>query len=138
MKLHNKALFSLFEIAFVLVLLSGVGLYGMYITQSNVSPVNTLQIKSFLHNYDFTPTEKSVIFAENLTNSSLTQNWTSILDSFNSSFTNYGVYVGNMSFEKNITMCVNNSYTHQRSFSRLFFSNDSVYSSRIVRLEVCY
>lgn len=138
MRLQNKALFSLFEIAFVLVLLSGVGLYGMYVTQANVSPLNTLQIKSFLHNYDFTPTEKSVIFGENLTNTSITQNWTSILSSFNSSFTNYGIYVGNMSFEKNITMCINNSYTHQRSFSRLFFSNDSMYTSRILRLEVCY
>lgn len=138
MILKKKALFSLFEIAFVLVLMTGVGLYGVYVYESNVSPLNTLQIKSFLHNYDFSVVEKEVIFAENLTNSSVTQNWTSIITSFNASFTNYGIYVGNMSFEKNISSCANHSYTHQKSFSRLFFSNDSVYTSRIIRLEVCY
>lgn len=134
----KKALFSLFEIAFVLVLMGGIGLYGIYEFQSNDSTLNTLQIKSFFHNFVFSDSQREVIFTENLTNSSVTQDWDSIITSFNASFTNYGIYVGNLTFEKNITSCINHSYTHQRSFSRLFFSNDSLYTSRVIRLEVCY
>lgn len=136
----KKAMFSLFEVAFALILITGVSFYAFYSTDNDISKTSSyhLQSKTFLHTYNFTQTQRDIIFSENLSQESITQNWTTITSNFSKEFFNYGLYVGNITEEKQIKQCSNNISNNKFSSQKLMLSNKSVYSQKTLRLEVCY
>lgn len=134
----KKGLFSLFEIAFTLMLIGGVMIYGIYSSSSFHERSYGFQSKSFLHTYEFEPETREILFEEDLTQNSVVLNWTNVTDVFDDNFLNYGLLIGNITDEKSIVNCDNSSYTSKRSYQKIFFSNESGYSSRILTLEVCY
>ena len=133
----KKGVFSLFEIAFVLVLLGGITLYGFNELNYDTNPSNKFQAQSFLHTFNFSSQQRTTIIEENLSSNSVEQDWSSIKENISTHFNNYGLYVGNLTIQKQIVECVD-SHTYRDSSQKIFLSNESVYTLRTLRLEVCY
>lgn len=136
--MNKKGVFSLFEIAFILILLGSISLYGYYeLNAQDKTSSYALQAKSFLHSYNFTQQERSIIMNEDVSVPTVIEDWSTITGNFSLYFSNYGLYVGNITLEKSIATC-SGEYSNSRSVQKILFSNNSVYTQRTLRLEVCY
>lgn len=102
---NNKAVFAIIESLFLLLLII-VGFSYFYNTSQNtVNSDYTYTLTSILNTMNKNDDYMDIVLKENLSQSTITQNWSQITNYLDSQFNNYLLYVGNTTTQKTIVSC---------------------------------
>ena len=133
---NKNALISIFEIVFILTLFSGAIIY--FTTSHNLEEKDyKFTIETSLDRIYYDVNNRGILFDEDLSQTSLTQNWTNISTFLNSTFLNYELILSNKTVDKIIFNC---SSLNEKYFSEKVISikNNTVFEFRKIKLGVCY
>ena len=137
MKNIKKAVFSVVEILFLLMFLSSA-IYFIYEENSyNFSKDYSYSIISLLDIIQKDDEFRYIIINENLTQSSLGQNWTNLTNFLDEQILNYYLEISNSTFSKNIISC---SPKYELQLNQVFILSENISNSfdfRILTLGVC-
>ncbi len=132
----NKAQFSVIEIGFVLLLL--------FTFMIHIKPFGfefqddkKILVDSYLHSLKFNSTIRDLVLNENLSNSSLSQNWSQVDIYLGESFLSYSLNVGNSTTTKSIISC-SGAYGKYVSEDIIATDSSNNYDFRKISLGVCY
>lgn len=137
MKLTNKTQVSVFEIILVIFLFfSSITYYGFYNYNYN-SQVHKVQIESFLDGIAYGDNFRVLIMSEDLSQNTITGNWTNFTILLNNSFTSYELIISNKTVSKTIVSC---NETSGKYYIERFIAlkDNSYYEFRKIKLGVCY
>jgi len=132
----NKAQFSVIEIVLVFSLFAYATAY-LYDSKNPIEVDNDFTIESFFDAmyYNGSIIEPAVL--ENLSNSSVTQDWSVVQSQLDTAFASYSLSVSNLTTTKKIFGCdaTYNRYVTKRV---VFIYNQSKFNFRELILGVCY
>lgn len=102
---NKKGVFAIIESLFLLLLII-VGFSYFYNTnQNSVNSDYTYTITSILNTMNKNDDFMNIILQENLSQTTITQNWSGITNYLDSQFNTYLLKVGNTTTQKNIVSC---------------------------------
>ena len=132
----KQGLFTVIEILFV-VLLFGFILTILLPPKQTLVENFGVSVDSYFSTITHSSTNRIIFIQENLSNSSITGNWTNITNQLSRVFNSYYLSIGNLTFSKQISSCTPNAgeYRTQRIVA---IYNNSNYKFRIITLGVCY
>lgn len=134
--MKKKAILSAIEIPIMILLLS-IGL-SYFIAIETPSPQDyKFRISSLVDALIMEENYRNIIMLENLSSSSITEDWTNIAQLINKSFLNYEIILSNNSVEKEIFIC-NASYSKFFDEKIISIKNNTLFEFRKIRLGVCY
>ena len=137
MELNKKTQISAFEMTLATILLfSSIMYFGYYIDEKNIG-IHKTQIDSFLDTIYYNEDFRIIIMSEDLSQASLTQNWTTFSTLLNTSFKRYEILISNETVTKTIYSCTEISGKEYTEKIISILDNDN-YEFRRITLGVCY
>ena len=137
MELNKKAQISAFEMTMATILLfSSIMYFGYYIDEKSIGFHKT-QIDSFLDTMYYSEDFRNIIMNEDLSQVTLTEDWTNISLLLNTSFRNYEILISNETVTKTIYSCTEDSGKEYSEKIIAILDND-YYEFMKITLGVCY
>ena len=132
-----KSQVSVFEIAFLLVLIFGFIVYISTYSEGNVFGQHKLQVESFFNSIYYNGDFRNNFLNENLSSVIVSQNWSNLTFLLNSSFVNYELKISNETTTKIIFSC-NETYGREIAEKIIAIRDNDYYEFRKVTFGVCY
>ena len=131
-----KAQISIVELTLAMVLFAGFSASFGLIDQPSLQDPQ-LQLESLSESLYYLGDYRESLLLENLSDSTPSQDWSSLESILDSELTNYELVVGNQTVEKILQQCQGTFY---ESFSEKFVTvlNETEYDFRFIRIGVCY
>lgn len=137
MKHNSKSQVSVFEIGFAVTLLFAFTIYfGFYIMDDGVG-VHKTQVESFTNSMYYSEEFRNLFMNEDLSQSTITQNWTNFSNLASNAFVSYSLVLSNETINKTIYSCT--EISGKEITEKIMFIRDNNYSEfRKITFGVCY
>ncbi len=130
--------FAIVELSLLALLISGAIVYLIYYDNSYMDFDYGFQASSALDTVFTLTTFRDIVISEDLSNSTLTEDWSEITNFLSSAFLKYELLIINDFNEKTIISSCNN-YFKREYFERIVsIGNETQFEFRKIRLGVCY
>lgn len=137
MKRKLRSQVSVFEIAFGLTLFFSFILYfGFYSVEKEIG-IHKTQVDTFIDSIYYSEEFRTIFTSEDLSSSSITQNWTNFSTYANDSFLTYSLVLSNETTNKIIYSC-NESSGKEITEKIIAIKDNDYYEFRKITFGVCY
>jgi len=133
----KKGQISAIEIPIIFLLLSSALIYFNFTSDLSNNIDYSLTIDSFLNSLYFSNQFRKNIMLENLSTTTIIQDWSQVDTLLNKSFSNYELIISNKTTSKYIFSC-NATYNKYFSQKTIAIYNNSNFEFRKITLGVCY
>ena len=137
-KMRNKlGQISVVEFSLIALFFSGFIIYLSVHSEPVSNSYYSYNVETYLETISKTDSFRKNVFLENLSNTSLTQNWTTINNTIKKSYINYELKISNNSISKTIFSCIGEN---GKFFSKIFISsyNSTLFEPKTLMFGVCY
>lgn len=135
--INKFAQITVIEFALISLLFTGVFFSLSLPSEPTTNSYNSYNLDTYLVTLSRLDSVRKNTILENLSNSSQTQIWTTILDDINKTLSNYELIISNNTVSKNIITCIG---ANGKFFSSVFISsyNSTIFDTKTLTLGVCY
>jgi hypothetical protein len=135
-KFKKIAQITVIEFSLLALLFSGIFIYISVEPQKTSNSFYSYNLETYLTSISKIQLVREVIVLENLSNSTITQDWTFILSAMNISFNSFELIVSNNTVSKTIVSCTS---TNGKFFKSVFISSYNIteFEPKTVTLGVC-
>lgn len=137
MRFNKLAQITVIEFSLLALLFSGIFFYFTISQQPTTNSFNSYNLDTYLSSISKLDSIRNVVVLEDLSNTTITQNWTNTLTIINLTLNKYELYLTNGTTSKYIQTCTS---INGKFFSQSFISsyNLTTFDPKTLVLGVCY